>query len=293
MDPEEKKTLYARLDELKKEAATLRTQANSLQGQKEAAFKKKGDLSAKIRALIADIKASRSKRDEFTKQVADSKERRHQFNEELRQKIDEAKKLNDERADIMKKHKLQGDPERLKEEIDRLERRVETEGMPFDKEQKVMKEIKEKKRLYDVAKKVSTVFDRLHELNKDIAHLREKADESHRKVQTRASASQEQHEGLIETSKEIDGLRAQEKAAVTQCNELKQTFNDINQQLKDKFAEMDKLREQLEGAKDEDRVQSRKQQESTLRQKQRMVEEKMRRGGKLTTEDLLVMQGAD
>lgn len=293
MNPEEKKILYNKFDELKKETSPLRNQLQSLQSQKEAAFKKKNEISVKIRALIADIKGSRSTRDEFTKQVADSKERRKQLNEELRQKIEEAKRLNDERADIVKKHKLQGDPAKLKEEIDRLERRVETEGLSFDKEQKVMKEIKEKKRLYEGAKKVSTVFDRLHELNKDIARLREKADETHRKVQTRANASQEKHEELLETSKEIDELRSQEKEAMAKCNDLKQQFNALNQQIKQKFAELDALREQLEGARQDSRAQQRKQQEMTLREKQRIVENKIRNGGKLTTEDLLVMQGTE
>lgn len=293
MNPEEKKVLYGKFDELKKETSTLRNQLQSLQSRKESAFKKKNDISAKIRALIADIKGSRSTRDEFTKQVADSKDRRKQLNEELRQKIEEAKKLNNERTDIMKKHKLQGDPAKLKEEIDHLERRVETEGLSFDKEQKVMKEIKEKKRLYDVAKKVSTVFDRLHELNKDISRLREKADETHRKVQTRANASQEKHEELLETSKEIDTLRSQEKEAIAACNDLKQQFTALNDQVKQKFTELDALREQIEGVRQDSRTQQRKQQEMTLREKQRVVEDKIRKGGKLTTEDLLVMQGTE
>lgn len=156
-----------------------------------------------------------------------------------------------------------------------------------------MKEIKEKKRLYDGAKKISTVFDRLHALNKEIEHLRQKSDEAHRKIQEKASASQEHHNELIDASKEINALRAQEKEALATCTALKQQFKEKNDQFKQKIAELDKLRGQLEGVREEHRMVTRRQQEITLREKQRMVEDKMKRGGKLTTEDLLVMQGMD
>ncbi len=293
MNTEEKKALFVQLDGLKKEVSELRRQLADLGRQKEEAFKKKNGFSQQIRALITDIKDSRSTRDQFTRQVADSKERRGHLNDELRQKIEEAKKLNKEREDIVKKHKIQGDPAQLKAEIERLERRIETEGLSFDKEQKVMKEIKEKKRLYDGAKKISTVFDRLHALNKEIEHLRQKSDEAHRKIQEKASASQEHHNELIDASKEINALRAQEKEALATCTALKQQFKEKNDQFKQKIAELDKLRGQLEGVREEHRMVTRRQQEITLREKQRMVEDKMKRGGKLTTEDLLVMQGMD
>src|SRR3989344_6571096 len=154
MNPEEKKAIYEKLDGLKKSVSELRHQLDAINKQKEESFKKKKEISDKIRSLIGDIKTSRSSRNEFSKQVADSKEKRKEFNHELHQKIEEAKKINKERQDIAKKHKIKGDPARLKEEIERLEKKIETEALPFEKEQKIMKEIKEKKKVYDDVKKI-------------------------------------------------------------------------------------------------------------------------------------------
>ena len=145
MTPEEKKESYERLENLKKTITELKANLNSINDKKEAAFEKKNKISVEIRESIRKIKDSKSLRNDLTKQVADSKEKRQELNEQIKANIEKIKELSQKKKDISSKYNLQGDPSRLKAEIDRLEMIIETEAPSFSKEQKIMKEIKEKK----------------------------------------------------------------------------------------------------------------------------------------------------
>ena len=59
------------------------------------------------------------------------------------------------------------------------------------------------------------------------------------------------------------------------------------------MSELGKLREELDKHKVEAADDRKERQNKTLHEKQREVEEKIRKGEKLTTEDLIILQGTD
>lgn len=293
MEEGNKKEIFENLNRCRKEADSLRAELNALNDKKEALFRNKEVISKSIIEHIRNIKSSRRSRDDITGWVKEAKGKRKQLNDEIKAKIEEIKKINKKKNDLISKHNIKEDPSRIKAEIEKMEYKIETECLPYKKEQEMMKLIKEKKKAYEGSKQISTVFESAHELSKEIDRIKSKADDIHKRIQSKAKTSQEEHEELIITSKEIDELRKKEKEAMDRFIEAKNRFNEVNEKLKAKLMEMSGLRGQVGEIKEEQKKERQTDQRRRLSDLQRAVEEKIKKGEKLTTEDLIIMQGTD
>jgi uncharacterized coiled-coil DUF342 family protein len=293
MNEEERKALSAELEEKKKELASLRSKLNELNTEKEAWFDKKRRATNSISDISRNIRDAKGKRNTFTKQVKDSKGRREELNKLLKDKLDEMKKLQQEKVDITKKFGLRVDPSRIRQEIDQLEFKIETEALPFSIEQRLMRQINDRKHALEQSKEVSDVFDRIHRLRKDLDKIRQKADETHKKVQSKAEMSQQFHEDLVESSGEIKQLRANEEEALKRFVDLKTKFNEQNDLVKVKLDEINAIRVKLGDIDFEEKRKTKKEEENKIAEQERSVEEKIKKGLKITTDDLLVFQARE
>ena len=191
----------------------------------------------------------------------------------------------------MKKHRLSVDPPAIKKQIEALEYKIETEAPPFQEEKRMMKTINDLRRQYEAAKSVSNVFEKIYSASKDVDNLRKRADETHKKVQVRAKDSQEKHEELITTSNDIDELRKKEKEEIAKFTAAKKEFMAVNDRLKEKLEEMYRIKTQLGDIAKVETTKKSRREDVLLREKGEEVREKIRKRQKLTTEDLLIMQG--
>ena len=286
-----KQDLFRKTEELKKEISSLRNELNSINVIKEEWFSKREKFGDDISRLISDIRQAKSKRDSLTKEVRENKRLREDLNKQIRDKISDVKKLSDKKKDIESKHNITGDPSGLKKKIDELEYKVETNVMSFGKEQEIMKQIKELRRQFVELQKISDVWGQVHSISGEIEKLKFKADDAHRKIQVKARESQEKHEEIIVKSKEIDDLKVKEEDAFKKFSEQKKKFGEINEKLQQKLMEINNINQEIGKQKADNREERRKKDELTLKDKELAVQEKMKKGGKITTEDLLVFQG--
>ena len=88
-------------------------------------------------------------------------------------------------------HEREDSPDFLQRHMQQLEEKIETEVMSFEKEKKLMEQIKTLRKKYLALKEGSTVFKQLHETSKEIKKLKRDADTSHQDLQTKAKISQE------------------------------------------------------------------------------------------------------
>ncbi|MDO8642628.1 MAG: hypothetical protein Q7R76_03515 [Candidatus Woesearchaeota archaeon] len=288
---EEQNKLFGQMDECKKTVSQLRGQLISLNDKKRAAFMKKDEVSNKIRALISEVKSARSERDKLTHLVHESKGRRKDLQADVRVKIEEIQKLNKEKQDLIHKHNLSDDPSRIKKEIDDLDYKIETEALSPSEEKQVMKIIKEKKKIYEEAKGLSSIFEKIHALSKEIEKAKYKCDETHKKIQSRAANSQEKHQTMVETVKGLDELRTKEKEAGKKFFAVRKEFDEVNDQLQIKLMELGQMQSQVGAIKKETFQLHKKKENATLTQKKQAVEQKLKQKKKLTTEDIIAMQG--
>ncbi len=284
-----KKELFAELDKLRNEINSSRNELNRINDQKESWFRKKDDLSSTIRKNIAQIKENKKKRDSFTKNVKELKEKRNKLNEETREKISELKKLRVELKNLTKKSKIK-DPQRIKGDIDQIEVKLETEAMPFEKEKELSKKLKLLKKLLWEASVIVNTLDKIKKLNSEIDAARKNTNETHNKIQKLARESQKLHEDIIKNSKETDKIELREEEAFKNFVDLKKKFNTINNGLKEKLSQMNKVRNKINHFKLEEEEKRKLKESMLIKTKEHEIEEKIKTGKKLTTEDFLVFQ---
>lgn len=280
---------------------TLRNDLKQLHTEKEAWFEKKRQLSSQVGKLINEIKEKRALRDQLTKDVQDAKIQRKKLNQTIRQKIESIKVMHTQKGKLPKQPagkdgKDAGviNPNKLLKEIEELQYKIETEGMTFESEQKVMKLIKEKKALYEDSKQFKELFKDIRTLSKEIDDLKKESDQIHEQIQTKAVDSQKFHEEMITTSKQIDQLKHDEKEATEKFLEFKAKYAELSKQLRDVLSETGAIKTHVRAK--EQAIQDKLEQEqerkrkSNLKEQEAAVRKKIASGQTLTTEDLYIFQ---
>lgn len=290
MTSQSAKELVDKLNNHKVEASKLRNALNELDKEKESWFRKKEEHSSKIKEAIKEIKEDKAKRDSLTQEVKELKQKRDSINKELSSKSSELDKLKKERASLSKSLNTKVSPSRIKENIEKLEFKIETEPMSFDKEQSIMKKIKEMKKMYSGLSAVIEADKKYGEASDYIRKMRKEANESHKLIQEKARQSQALHQEILEISAEIDKIKADEEEAFKKFSEFKKDFNETNAKLKEKLREMNDARGNLDKISSERKEKKRIEEESFLKSKEEEVNNKIKRREKITTEDLLVFQ---
>ena len=182
MENEEQKDPFKKLNEVKREVTALKTELNQIDEKKEEWFKKKEEYGNQIRGSIRNIKEAKEKRNSMTTEVKEDKKRRDDLNKEVKDKISESQELRKEKDKISKKFDIREDPSIIKEQIEKLEFRIETEGISFEKEKQLMEVIKGLKKRYKEAEKISDVWDKTHEKSKEINQTKKQAEDLHRNI---------------------------------------------------------------------------------------------------------------
>lgn len=290
---EERKAVQAQLDELQPRIKALKQRLNELNSQKENAFQQRNPVGKEISSLIHNIKQSKKERDSLTDEVKKLKENRTGLNEIIKKKIEEAKKLNAEKKKTAAKLGLKENPGHLKMLMDKLENKIETDVISFDKEKAIMKEIHELKKRYTAAKESSAVWDAAHQMSKDIDTMQEQADDIHRQIQQKAKISQQKHEHLVEDSKKVDALRGQGDTFTKDISQTKSEIAKLSEELETLLKQASELNTKLSAERKEKEAATVQQRQKKFSEKLAEVKQKFAKGEKLTTEDIIIMQGED
>lgn len=291
LDPSQKSEIISQCEEKKKELQVLRSQLHQIHTDKELWFNTRKQLNQQKIDYIHKAQAARQQRDSITSEVKQHKEKRDQVHTVLKTKVDELKHIVSD-VSVTPKTKLRS-PEFLRKQIATLEYTIETAGITFDKEQKLMKQIKELKRELQESKYAREQFKKKKEISNETQQLHQEAQLYHKVTQERAKQSQSLHKEAVGFSKEIDELKKKESEANTKFLELKAHYAIELLKVKQLQKDIDALHKQLDEDKQEYRALSEQNKKKTLQEKKQEVEEKLKKGKgvKLTMEDLLAFQG--
>jgi uncharacterized coiled-coil DUF342 family protein len=297
LSDEDSKKIVEDMKQAKDEVVTLKEKLNSLNEQKEAWFSKKTEVSDSIKKNIVLIKELKDKRNECTNKVKDLKKERDALNSEITSNI---KKIVTEKKDAgitkevysssPKDRDKRLSPSRLKSEMEKLEFRLETQPMSFDKEQKIRKEIRDMKKSFDEMKGKSKLSDEVKVMSSQTNVLKKKANAIHKDIQKYAKDSQDAHEQLIAKSNEVDELKKKEEEAYNKFLELKGEFAKLGSELQDRSKSFHENKQKVDSTNKEAAKKKHQEEQEVMREKTKEVEEKISKRKKLTTEDLLIMQ---
>ncbi len=282
------------LKTLQEDIIARKRELSSLNQKKEEWFQKRAEIGSRIAEQIRDVKAKRQKRDELTQAVQEEKKERRNYSKEIRELISQVKELREKRrSQLESKTGKHVSPAALKRDIEKLEYKLETEPMPYKEERAATKKLKDLKATAKEFQGMTGMNAQIKELSERIDKLKAESDSVHEHLQEKAEESQEFHEKVIEKSKSIDELKADEDEAYKKFSELKEEYNGKREELQGVIDQADALREKLgEHSHQVARVEKKKTKEM-VKKKAEAVEEKVKKGQKLTTEDLLAFQAGE
>jgi len=286
--------LSKQTSEVSRDLSILRSQLNEADQAKEKTFSELKGLRAEIREKVERIKELKAQRNSLTGEVKALKEERKTLNDLLKEKISKVREVNEEKKRALKKSGITADLISLKKDIEALENRIETQVMSHSKEKELMKLINEKRKLLAETGGAREVIERAHAVSKEADEARKKADEAHKEIQRKAEESQKKHEQINSLSKELSELRKKEQELLKAFDEQKARFNGISDKMNEKLSRVGRISSQIKQEKEAGAEKSRKKdavsKKKVLMDKVAEVEKKLKKGEKLTTEDLLVMQ---
>ena len=288
--PHEEREVVKKLDEINHAVSELRSRLNELNQQKEVWFEKKEAVSSQIRELISRVKTNRSQRNALTDKVRQAKTERERLHAVIKGKAGTVKTLNEQKQGLLKKHDAPGNPVYVRSEIDRLEHYLETNVISFEKEKELMKKINALKKRFAESSENAALWAQIGGASRELSSLRRETEKAHRDVQQHAQESQKLHESVVLDSREIDRLREEEKGYYQKFMEFKKQFTEASAQLKERLQEMDRMHRQLDSFRAARRKSKEQKEADLIGGKVREIEAKIRRGEKLTTEDLLAFQ---
>jgi len=288
--PHEEREVVKKLDEINHAVSELRSRLNELNQQKEVWFEKKEAVSSQIRELISRVKTNRSQRNALTDKVRQAKTERERLHAVIKGKAGTVKTLNEQKQGLLKKHDAPGNPAYIRDEIDRLEHYLETNVISFEKEKELMKKINALKKRFAESSENAALWAQIGGASRELSSLRRETEKAHRDVQQHAQESQKLHESVVLDSREIDRLREEEKGYYQKFMEFKKQFTEVSVQLKERLQEMDRMHRQLDSFRAARRKSKEQKEADLIGGKVREIEAKIRRGEKLTTEDLLAFQ---
>ena len=268
----------------------LKNKLHEINQQKEHWFKKKEDLKKEINELIKEIKEIKSEKDKKNLELHELKKQRNMYNDQVHDLIKRIKKLNKEKAKTLKKYNIKVDPANIQEKINKLEKKVEIE-VNFEKEKKLMDEIRKLKKSYDESSELREIGEKAVNIDKEIKEARKKADEFHKKIQDITKDST--YDNFMELSKKITELKKVQEEAFQKFIDHKNDYSKLNQELKTKLDELMKVKDEINKDKELQRRIHEDKTRKILRENSREVEEKLKTKKKLTTEDLLKYQGTE
>jgi uncharacterized coiled-coil DUF342 family protein len=277
------------LNSVRSEVRDLRNKLNNLDRKKEELYREKRKVSSDIHSRIRVAKDSKDKRNNLTEAVKTTKHSKEELEAKLKVLEQEIGVLKDEKVKILQKIGV-SDPIMLKKEIKKLEFKIETEGVTFEKEKELMKVLSKMKKQYESSKVIMDVEHKLSSKFRELRDLREMMDMTKKIVQVSAKESQKHHVELIESSKEIDELKKKEDTFESEAAKYKSEMSVLNDQLNEKMNRMDELRKVLGENNVKLREDVERSNHEILKQKDSEVQEKIKTGKKLTTEDLLILQ---
>ena len=284
---DEKNRINKRFQELGREIAELRKRLNDANNEKENWFRKKEELKKGIANSITEAKKLREEKEKINAEVKLFKEKRDKQNSATRDKINKFREL---RGKINAREK-KAPADVLKREIEKIEGRIETEALKFSEEKRLMKRIGKIKQEYETTKDEDAVFDEIKNIENEIKESKNIAEELHKKVQEYAQESKKKHDAYLELSKKIKGMNNEQEDAFGNFLKFKEEFNKISKEVDDKLDELKNVKEKLDSFKLSDKEKKDALKKKILVKKAEDVEEKLKKGEKITTDDLIKFQG--
>lgn len=281
--------LMQELNAVKNEIRDLKNNLSAKDRKKEDLFRERKRLGSEIHSKIKNATSHRDKRNSLTSIVKNTKLSREELEKKYGELDAEIKTLKDEKRKVLDKIGVE-DPIMLKKNIKKLEYKIETDAMSFEKEKELMKTLSKMRKQLEKASEITVIDKKLDGFFREFRDVKAQLEMHTKIVQNSAKESQKQHVEMVENSKDIDGLKEKESTLDEQIGKIKAEMAEINGQIDNKVEVLNGIKTKLSENNIQLKEDVEKSKQEILKQKDSQVQEKLKTGKKLTTEDLLILQ---
>ena len=274
-------------NELQKKANSLKIKRDDLHKKSKQMADERDDLNQRIRELRNNINEHKKKRDELNERVKHAKEQRNEINKTHLTIIKKIKSLERERS-----LKSGVNLNKLKLELKKLENEQMTQIMSPQKEKKLIESIK------DIHTQIKSQEEQLNKdplLKSKIEEektFKQKAEKQHDLVEKMAKKAQEEHQQMIELRKTLDNnfKRAneiQENIVMTKID-----ADTVHKEFIECVNRIHELERTISATSRKKEKKKKIEDISTAQEEANKIFERFKKGEKLSTEDLMILQKA-
>ena len=278
--------LREELKEKRRELFDLRSQLKSIYEQKEAQYQLLQSTRTSIKSCLAQITLLKGERDQLTDKVKELKKQRDTFNTLTKEKTTLKEEASKKRKELIGRLETKENPREIKSLILKFDHQLETEVMPFPKEEKIRKRVKELQAQLKKMGELEEAWKMSNTTSVAAAEVRGKAQQFHREVQGTAGLSQQKHQQVNFLYDQIKELRRQEAPILEKHLELKNQYGQVKQKLQEIQSHIHELSKQFN-------VKEQKSFKEQIKEKTAQVSEKIKKRQKLNIDDILAFQALD
>ena len=287
MDSESPDKMIKNKDDFQQKANELKKKRDKLHDKSKRMAKERDDINAKVRQIRNEIAERKKARDAYNDRVKHAKELRNEY---IKSHIDAKKKIK-----VLEKNRTSASGvniNQMKQNLRRLETDQMTLPMSAQKEKKLIETIKE---LHEKIKTQENLLNQDPKLKKAIEEekqLKQKAEKQHDLVEKLAKKAQDEHQAMVESLKQLDNFTKKTTEIQEQIVLTKIEADTVHKEFIDIVNKIHDLEKKIVGA--EKKIDKKKKQEdaSAVQKRADEIFERFKRGEKLSTEDLMILQKA-
>jgi len=256
--------------------------------KKTKELREKGDeLNAQVKKNRKEGVAHKKRRDDINKRVANIKKKREELHKQYR---DAQKKIRKLRMNLFSKDEDSLDD--LEKEIDKLEFKQMTQQLNKREEEKLVEHLLDVYEKLRKSKEKIENYPDLQDAIKEKERVKEKADKEHKKIEKLSSQAQEEHSQMIESFKKSDELwknlnKIQKEFVLTRLDADK-----AHKEVVEYIKEFRETEEKISERKRKEKIAEKRKERDEVQKKADEIFERFKKGEKLSTEDLMVLQKA-
>ncbi len=274
-------------EELQKKANELRKRRDGLHLKSKQLAEERDELNAQIRALRNRIREHKKKRDELNDRVKNAKEKRDELNRAYIKAKSRVREIEHSRSSS-----LGVNINKLKKELKKLENEQMTKPMTPKKEKEIIDKIAQ---LYAQIKEQEKKLSEDIKLKRALEELnitRDRAEKQHAQVEMLAEKAQKEHETMISLLKQSDALIKRVNEAQENIILVKIEADKIHKEFIECVDRIHELEREIASLREKGRRTRRSEEESSIKKEATEIFERFKRGEKLSTEDILLLQKA-
>jgi uncharacterized coiled-coil DUF342 family protein len=238
-----------------------------------------------MKSLRDEVLDLRSQRDELNSKVKELKQRRNEMTAGVHERLEEIRKLEDEKKALAKRK-----PPRshviLQKEVESIDWTIQTTSLTIQEDKELVEKVKQLETQLAIYRKLEQLAKRIARSRAEIKTMKSESELLHRQLTENAQKSQETHREMLERIEETKTLKKEADSMHKEFLQVKERTRPLQEEVR---LVVNQIR-QLKGEIREEVQRETKESQDALRETlERQAKEKLKRGEKLSWEEFQLL----